>query len=123
MDSVVELFYDVHVLGMPSVLGIPSLPKPYKKPTATYLFFFSVLAPKSTSNCLIGVLSPMDDIVGEPSIRWQVLGKYEQMQKAWRGPASKRGQDFTQYSAKPPGHYIEECANPQGFHLLKRALL
>ena len=116
MASVVELFYDVHVLGMPSLL------KPYKKPTATYLVF-SVLAPKSTSDCLIGVLSPIDDIVGEPSIRWQVLGKYEQMQKAWCGPASKRGQDFTQYSAKPPGHYIEECANPQGFHLLKRALL
>jgi hypothetical protein len=59
MDSVVELFYDVHVLGMfwvcfGYVLGMPSLPKPYKKPTATYLFF-SVLAPKSTSNCLIGV--------------------------------------------------------------------
>jgi hypothetical protein len=81
MDSVVEVFYDVHVLGM------PSLPKPYKKPTATYLVF-SVLAPKSTSNCLIGVYSPIDDIVGEPSIRWQVLGKYEQRQKAWRGPAA-----------------------------------
>ena len=46
MDSVVELFYDVHVLGM------SSLPKPYKMLTATYLVF-SVLAPKSTSNFLM----------------------------------------------------------------------
>jgi hypothetical protein len=52
MDSVVELFSDVHILGM------PSLTKLYKKPTATYLVFH-VLAPKSTSNWLIGVLTPV----------------------------------------------------------------